>query len=338
MTAKECCDMTDELCNCPEDEREVKDTHGLAGEEPKYVWMSGERVPWQDANVHASTLGWSAISMVFEGIRGYWNAESEQLNIFRLEDHMKRLLRSMKVMRMTSPWSVAELTAAVIDLVQANEFRDDVYIQPLAYFGGSTTPGYLAVEEQPGDITIFNRQVGSVLGAGRTVTCGVSSWTRISDNVMPPRVKAIANYQNSRYVADESSRHGYDFGVILNQQGKVAEISYACLYIIRDGVAITPPVSAGILESITRDVVRQLLQDELDIPVVERDVDRTELYIADEMFICGTGAEVQAVHSVDRYTIGNGGIGPIVADLEQLFNDIVRGKDNRYPEWRTGVF
>ena len=155
---------------------------------------------------------------------------------------------------------------------------------------------------------------------------------------MPPRVKAIANYQNSRYVADESSRHGYDFGVILNQQGKVAEISYACLYIIRDGVAITPPVSAGILESITRDVVRQLLQDELGVPVVERDVDRTELYIADEMFICGTGAEVQAVHSVDRYTIGNGGIGPIVADLEQLFNDIVRGKDNRYPEWRTGVF
>ena len=300
--------------------------------------MSGEQVAWDDAVVHASTLGWSAISMVFEGIRGYWNSEEEQLNIFHLELHMERLLRSMKVMRMTSPWSVAELKCAIVELVQANQFRDDIYVQPLAYFGGSTTPGYLPVSERPGDITIFNRQIGSVLGSGHTVSCGVSSWTRISDNVMPPRVKAIANYQNSRYVADESSRHGYDFGIILNLQGKVSEISYACVYIVRDGVAITPPVSAGILESITRDVVRKLFQDELGVPVVERDVDRTELYIADEVFICGTGAELQAVGSIDGYTIGDGGMGPVVTKLEQVFHDIVRGKDLRYPEWRTGIY
>ena len=155
---------------------------------------------------------------------------------------------------------------------------------------------------------------------------------------MPPRVKAIANYQNSRYVADESSRHGYDFGIILNPQGKVSEISYACVYIVRDGVAITPPVSAGILESITRDVVRKLFQDELGVPVVERDVDRTELYIADEVFICGTGAELQAVGNIDGYTIGDGGMGPVVTKLEQVFHDIVRGKDLRYPEWRTGIY
>ena len=155
---------------------------------------------------------------------------------------------------------------------------------------------------------------------------------------MPPRVKAIANYQNSRYVADESSRHGYDFGIILNLQGKVSEISYACVYIVRDGVAITPPVSAGILESITRDVVRKLFQDELGVPVMERDVDRTELYIADEVFICGTGAELQAVGSIDGYTIGDGGMGPVVTKLEQVFHDIVRGKDLRYPQWRTGIY
>ena len=317
---------------------EVKDTLGVTGSDPSYVWMSGELVAWDDAQVHASTLGWSAISMVFEGIRGYWNAEEEQLNIFHLDLHIERLLRSMKVMRMTSPWSVAELKRAIVGLVQANEFRDDIYVQPLAYFGGSTTPGYLPVSERHGDITIFNRQIGSVLGSGRTTSCGVSSWTRISDNVMPPRVKAIANYQNSRYVADESSRHGYDFGIILNPQGKVAEISYACLYIIRDGVAITPPVTAGVLESITRDVVKQLFQDELGVPVIERDIDRTELYIADEVFICGTGAELQAVGSVDGYKIGDGGIGPLVTRMEQLFHDIVRGKDARYPEWRTGIY
>ena len=319
-------------------EQEVKDTLGTFGDDPGYVWMSGERVRWDDAVVHASTLGWSAISMVFEGIRGYWNAEEEQLNIFHLDMHIERLLRSMKVMRMTSPWSIEELKGAIIDLVQANEFRDDIYVQPLAYFGGSTTPGYLPVSERHGDITIFNRQIGSVLGSGRAVSCGVSSWTRISDNVMPPRVKAIANYQNSRYVADESSRHGYDFGIILNPQGKVAEISYACLYIVRDGVAITPPVTAGVLESITRDAVKRLFQDELGVPVVERDIDRTELYIADEVFICGTGAELQAVGSIDGYAIGDGGMGPTVARLEQLFHDIVRGRDARYPEWRTGVY
>ena len=317
---------------------EIKDTLGAIGSDPSYVWMSGELVEWDDAVVHASTLGWSAISMVFEGIRGYWNSEEEQLNIFHLDLHLERLLRSMKVMRMTSPWSVAELKRAIVDLVQANEFRNDIYIQPLSYFGGSTTPGYLPVSERPGDITIFNREIGSVLGSGQITSCGVSSWTRISDNVMPPRVKAIANYQNSRYVADESSRHGYDFGIILNPQGKVSEISYACLYIVRDGVAITPPVSAGILESITRDVVRQLFQDELGVQVVERDIDRTELYIADEVFICGTGAELQAVGSIDGYQIGNGGMGPLVSQLEQLFHDIVRGKDSRYPEWRSGVY
>ncbi|MDE2686100.1 MAG: aminotransferase class IV [Chloroflexota bacterium] len=318
--------------------RGIRDTLGTTGDDPSYVWMSGDLVAWDDAVVHSSTLGWSAISMVFEGIRGYWNSEEEQLNIFHLDLHLHRLLRSMKVMRMTSPWSVTELKSEIVKLVQANEFRDDIYVQPLAYFGGSTTPGYLPVSERPGDITIFNRQIGSVLGSGRTVTCGVSSWTRISDNVMPPRVKAIANYQNSRYVADESSRHGYDFGIILNPQGKVSEISYACLYIVRDGVAITPPVSAGILESINRDVVRQLFENELGIPVLERDVDRTELYIADEVFICGTGAEVQAVNNIDGYTIGDGEIGPAVSQLEQLFHDVVRGKDSRYPEWRTGVY
>lgn len=156
--------------------------------------------------------------------------------------------------------------------------------------------------------------------------------------MMPPRVKAIANYQNSRYVADEMSLNGHDFGIILNQQGKVSEVSYACLFIVRDGVAITPPVSAGILESITRDVVIELLRDDLGIPVLERDVDRTELYIADEAFICGTGAEIQAIRDVDHFTIGDGGIGPVVSKIEQLYHDVVRGQESKHEAWLTGVY
>ena len=192
--------------------------------------------------------------------------------------------------------------------------------------------------DRPGEIAIFARESSSGLGTGRVVSCGVSSWSRLADNVMPPRVKAVANYQNSRYVADEARTNGYDFGVILNQQGKVAEVSYACLYIVRDGVAITPPITAGILESITRTVVRELLERELGVEVVERDVDRTELYIADEAFICGTGAEVQAIGSVDRYQVGDGGMGPVVSRLESLYHDVVRGTDSRYAAWRTPVY
>lgn len=314
-----------------------RDAWAAPQESPKYLWMSGELVEWDKATVHASRLGWSAISMVFEGIRGYWNADREQLYIFHLDAHLKRLMQSMRVMRMGSPWTPQELARHIIELVKANEFKGDIYIQPTAYFGEGT-PGYLAVRERPGEIIIHNRAASSALGSGKAVTCGVSSWNRISDNVMPPRVKAIANYQNSRYVADESSRHGYDFGVILNQQGKVAEISYACIFIVRNGVAITPPASAGTLESITSEVVTELLQKELGVPVQQRDVDRTELYIADEAFICGTGAEVQAVGSIDGYQFGDGNAGPVVTKLEQLFHDVVRGKDSRHAEWRTEVY
>ena len=318
-------------------EKAKKDEWAAPQEPPKYLWMSGKLVEWDKAMVHASMLGWSSISMVFEGIRGYWNAEKEQLHIFHLDGHLRRLAQSMKVMRMTSPWSRQELTRCILDLVRANEIHSDCYIQPLAYFGEGT-PGYLPVSERPGEITIFSRKSSSALGSGKTIDCGFSSWSRLADNVMPPRVKAISNYQNSRYVADEARRNGHDFGIILNQQGKVAEVAYACLYIIRDGVAITPPVTAGILESITRVVVGQLLERELGVSVVERDVDRTELYIADEAFICGTGAEIQAIGTVDDYTIGDGHIGPIVSRLEQLFHDMVRGVDSRYPEWRTPVY
>ena len=317
-------------------EKTKKDEWATPQEPPKYLWMSGEQVEWEKAMVHASMLGWPSISMVFEGIRGYWNAAQEQLYLFQLDAHLRRLAQSMKVMRMTSPWSREELARSILELVRANEFHGDCYVQPLAYFGDGT-PGYLPALERPGEITIFSRKSTSVLGTGKVVSCGVSSWSRLADNVMPPRVKAVSNYQNSRYVADEARRNGYDFGIILNQQGKVAEVSYACLYIIRDGVAITPPVTAGILESITRLVVKELLERELGVQVVERDVDRTELYVADEVFLCGTGAELQAIGSVDRYQVGDGQMGPVVSQLEQLYHDIVRGKNSRYAKWRSRV-
>lgn len=304
---------------------------------PKYLWHSGELVEWEKATIHISMLGWTAISSVFEGIRAYWNPDHQELYLFRLHAHLKRLFQSMKLMRMTSPYSEEDLTQAITDLLRANEYRCDVYIQPLAYFGGGI-PGYLAVLEQPGELVITARPAASNLGTPKIAHCNVSSWTRISDNVMPPRAKAITNYQNSRYVSTESQINGYDFGIILNEAGKVSEASYACIYIVRDGVGITPPVSAGILESITREVVRQLLEQDMGVSVVERDVDRTELYVADEAFICGTAVELQAIGSVDRYKVGTGETGKVVSRLIRLFDNVVRGSDPRYAEWCTPVY
>ena len=306
-------------------------------ETPKYLWRSGELVEWDKATVHISALGWTAISSVFEGIRAYWNPEHKELYVFHLDAHLKRLFQSMKIMRMTSPYSHKELVQSITELLRANEYRADAYIQPLAYFGGGI-PGYLAVLEQPGEVVITARPSESNLSTPKVVHCNVSSWTRISDNVMPPRVKAITNYQNSRYVSTESRINGYDFGIILNQQGKVAEASYACIFIIRDGVAITPPSSAGTLESITREVVKELLERELNVPVVERDVERTELYVADEAFICGTAVEVQAIGSVDRYQVGDGETGPIVAQLIERLSGVVRGLNPQYDRWLTPVY
>lgn len=319
--------------NEPEQTRQAGDQEP----HPKFLWSSGELIEWEKATVHISMLGWSAISSVFEGIRAYWSPELNELFVFHLDAHLERLYRSMKIMRMVSSHSRDDLAQAILSLLRGNEYACDVYIQPLAYFGGGV-PGYLALLEQPGEIVITARPAPSNLGSLKVAHCNVSSWTRISDNVMPPRVKAIANYQNSRYVSTESLINGYDFGIILNQDGKVSESSYACLYIVRDGVAITPPVTAGILESVTRDMAKTLLEHELQVPVLERDVDRTELYIADEAFICGTGLEVRPIGSVDRYTLGSGEVGPVVSQLDQLFQNIVRGLDSRYANWLTPVY
>jgi branched-chain amino acid aminotransferase len=304
---------------------------------PAFLWHSGELVEWDKAVVHVSLLGWSAISSVFEGIRAYWNDRQQQLYIFHLDAHLKRLFQSMKIMRMASPFSAEELSLGIAELLRANDYRCDTYIQPLAYFGGGI-PGYLAVLERPGEILITARPSSTNLETPSVSHCNVSSWNRISDNVMPPRAKAITNYQNSRYVSTESRINGYEFGIILNQDGKVSEASYACIYIVRDGVAITPLISSGILESITRESLKQLLEQELNVPVVEREVERTELYIADEVFICGTAVEVQAVGSVDKYQVGNGETGPVVTRLRELFRQVVLGDIAAYADWSTPVY
>lgn len=302
---------------------------------PPYLWLSGRLVPWAAATVHITAVGWPAIGAVFEGIRGYWNRETRSMYIFRLDDHMRRFGRSMKLMRMQPDLSLTQIADGLCELFRANAVAEDAYAQPLAFVAGNETWSSRSPSQTP-TVVITARPSPSALLSGRTSTAGVSSWTRISDNMLPPRIKALPNYANSRLASAEARRGGYDEPIFLNHRGTVSEGASSCLFMVRDGVAITPPTTASILESITRDAVIRLLRD-MDVPVLEREMDRTELYICDEVFLCGTLMEVHPIVRVDGYDVGDGAAGPVFGRLARTFNDVVRGNDHRYAVWLTKV-
>ncbi len=305
---------------------------------PRYLWWNGRRTPWEEATIHVTALAWSTVPAIFEGIMSYWNAEEEELYIFRLDAHLERFLRSQKLMRMKPGYSADQLTEAIVDLLRANEYREDSYIFPLAFLGGGGGFRKLsATDATEVDITITVRPSAShLLGREWKHAC-VSSWTRIPDNVMPPRIKNISNYRNSQLASAEASINGYDTAILLNTAGKVAEGPGACVMMVRDGKLYTPGVTDSILESITRASLIDLAREELGVEVIERPIDRTELYIADEVFFCGTAAEITPIVSVDRYVVGDGEPGPITSRLERVFHDVVRGQDRRYAGWVTPV-
>lgn len=301
-----------------------------------YVWIDGEMVPWDAATVHVTKLGWSTMGAVFEGISAYWNPEHGQLYGLQFAEHYARFLNSMKLMRMEQRFSVDDLVRASVELLRANEVREDVRVRPLAYHADGTWFGTLL--DSATSVVISTAPFTSSLGTEPRLRACVSSWDRISDNQLSPRIKCISNYQNSRMAQIEATLRGYDQPIILNTQGKVTEGPASCIFIVRNGVAITPSLTSGILESITRQSILQFCREVLEIPTQEREIDRTELYIADEVFFCGTGAEVRAVVSVDDYTVGNGEIGPVTVAIESYYHDIVRGRESRYSHWRVPVY
>jgi branched-chain amino acid aminotransferase len=303
---------------------------------PNFLWWNGERRPWNECTVHVSEVGWSTVGAVFEGIRAYWNEERQELFVFRLEDHIDRLLRSQKLVRLPIHYDRETLIAAVLDLLAANEIREDSYIFPLAYTADTRARRY----DRPGydsELYITTKPMPSHLLTGMTMTAKVSSWRRISEDVMPPRAKNISNYRNGQLARMEASADGYDTAVLLNHHGNVSEAPGACVMFIRDGVLVTPDLTSGILESITRDAILTFARESLGIPVEERVVDRTELYLADEIFACGTAAEISPITEIDHYTVGDGAIGPITRNLENLFNDVLRGNETDHASWRTLV-
>ncbi len=308
----------------------------MAADTPKFIYWNDRLVAWDDATIHVTAIAWSAIGAVFEGIRGYWNPEQEQLHIFRLDEHLERLQNSSKVVHLPLPQSREQLTDIIVDLVRANECREDTYIFPLVFAGDAESNRFDPTKLQS-DLTIRTRPMPSHLRTGYMQHARISTWTRISDTVMPPRIKNISNYRNGQLATHEVRQDGYDVAFMLNPQGKVAEAPGACVAMMAKGKLITPDVTSGILESITRDAVIALAKDELGIEVVERPVERTELYLADEVFTCGTAAEITPVVSVDRYPVGDGAAGKTTLALQAMLDDIMRGRDARYAHWRTSV-
>ena len=298
------------------------------------VWWDGKFTPWENATIHVTQIGTASVSSVFEGIRAYLNPQTNQLTVFQLDAHLKRFLQSIRLVRLDCDYTLQDLHDAVVELVRANNPETDVYIRPFAYaesrtFGSATST--LA------HVIIHITDWESKLKSGAVSHAMVSSWSRLTDNQMAPRVKASANYLNSRYASEEAKRNGYDHAIILTPQGKVAEGPGMCLMLVRDGKIVTPSVTSGILESITRETVMQIAREKLNLTVIERDVDRTELYTSDEAFFCGTGIEIVPIVSVDRLNVGSGKPGAVTQQIQQLYHDIVRGADTAYAEWRTSI-
>jgi branched-chain amino acid aminotransferase len=242
----------------------------------------------------------------------------------------------MKLVHLDLTYSIDHLIDATIELARVNECHQDTYFFPLAYTADSYFTRYDSMDVQT-TLQIVTRPMPSHLGGDKGMHAKVSSWRRISEDVMPPRVKNISNYRNGQLARQEVAQDGYDTAIILNSHGKVSEGPGACVMFVRDGRLITPDLTSGILESITRDALLALARDVLGIPVEERVVDRTELYLADELFLCGTAAEISPIVSIDRYAVGDGAIGPVTRELEKIFEAALRGTSSSYDEWRTPV-
>jgi branched-chain amino acid aminotransferase len=267
-------------------------------------------------------------------VRAYRSADGAGLNLFRLDDHLTRLRRSMVCVRMAVPYSDAAIRDACRELVRVNGFTKDAHLVIVGYFGLGKDFDPLNHTSDAGlHITAVETDRGT-RHAGVAVC--VSSWRRISDDTMPPRIKTGANYHNSRLAHQEAVRNGYDTAVFLNQQGNLAEAPGSCLVMIRDGRLITPPGTSGVLEGITLESVAELARNELGLLAERRPIDRTELYVSDEAFLCGTLHEIMPITSVDRVVIGDGATGPTTRKLQDLYEQVVRGHQ-AYRQWITPV-
>lgn len=301
--------------------------------ENRYIWIGGKIVNLSDAmiNVLSPTAQFGA--NVFEGIRCYWNDEKEQLYAFRLKEHYKRLLQSVKIFKMNCSYSSDEFEQYMKDVVRANDYREDIAVRQTVFIDGFGT------WSSKSNVNMFIAPIPkkrSEFEINKGLSCKISSWQRISDRNISPRAKVGANYINSRMAQLEAMDAGYDSAIFLNENGKVAEGPGSCLFMIREGKFITPPVTASVLDSITRKTIIDVVKNEMGMEVIERDIDRTELYICEEAFLCGSAMEIKQITSIDGYSID--GEFKYTRELHKQYIDIVSGKNEQYIEWLTEIY
>jgi len=312
-------------------------SEGRRKEQGQYwVYLDGEIKRYADAKVGLMTHALQYGTGVFEGIRGYWSPEHEQLFVLKLREHYRRMQNSVKVLKLKIPMSLDELCETSIELIRRNNFRQDVYIRPFA-FKSSEEIG-VRLHNLKDSFAIYVTPFGNYVEVDGGIRCMVSSWRRVDDNAAPARAKITGIYVNSALAKTEAMENGFDEAIMLTHDGHVCEGSAENIFLLRDGKVFTPPTNDNILEGLTRLAMIELLRKELDVEVVERSIDRSELYIADEIFLCGTGAQISPVIDVDRRPIGDGQVGPVVTQLQKLYFDIVRGRSSKYRSWLTPVY
>ncbi len=303
---------------------------------PNYAYFKGEIVPYSEAKVGVATHALNYGTAAFAGVRAYWNEDEEQLFIFRAGDHFKRLLNSARLLLMEFDHTPESLTQVAIDLLKKEDHRQNVYIRPLIYKSDELIG--VRLHDLSADITIFSLPFDRYVSNDTDAHLTFSSWRRIDDNMIPARGKIAGAYVNTAFIKTDAMLAGFDEGLVLTEDGHVSEGSAENFFMVRDGVLVTPPVTDNILEGITRRSVMELAREELGIEVVERHVDRTEIYLCEEVFLTGTAAQITAATRIDHRVIGSGEMGPVAAELRELFFGVVQGRNAKYRHWNTEVY
>lgn len=303
---------------------------------PTYAVFQGEVVPFDQAKISVMTHALNYGTAVFGGLRAYWNADDEQLYVFRPRDHFTRLLNSGKLLRMDISLTADDLTRLLIDLLRAEQYQENVYVRPLIYKSSAMISVKLHGVDDA--FTMFALPFGQYVAREEGLHVCFSSWQRINDNAMPARGKVAGAYVNSALIKSDALLAGYDEALVLTADGHLSEGSAANVMMVRDGQLITAPITDDILEGVTRRTLIQLARAELGLDVIERQIDRTEVYIADELLMCGTGMQVAAITQVEHRPIGTGRMGRITARLRDLYFSVVAGRVPDYRDWLMPVY
>jgi branched-chain amino acid aminotransferase len=298
------------------------------------VYFEGDYVPMRDAKVSVMTHSFMYGTAVFEGIRGYWNEEQGVLYGLKLREHMERIRRNAGMLLMTDLPPVDELVRVVVETARRNGFRSDVYIRPSFYKSGKSVG--VRLHDLPHELVVFAVPFGNYIDTDKGVRVMTSTWRRNSDDALPARGKIVGGYVNMAFQKSEAELNGFDEALVLTADGHASEASAANLFVVRDGILLTPPVSDDILEGVTRRAILELAEV-LGIPVEIRSIDRSEIYVADEMLLCGTGVQLSPVVELDHRPINGGEIGPITRQLHEAYFAAVRGRDSRFAHWLTPI-